>query len=96
MREEIRLGTEALARNNIETAKQHFLQLLVNGGTPLQEQIATNRLRDIREGQEAGLKPPPSKPRTRRKATGGKTTDSTAKRKFVHPPEQPVVVSNKH
>ena len=34
MREEIRLGNEALAQNDMESAKQHFQQLLDNGGTP--------------------------------------------------------------
>jgi hypothetical protein len=45
MREEIRLGNEALARNDFETAKRCFQQLLVLGGTSTQERIASNRLR---------------------------------------------------
>ena len=40
MREDIRLGNEALAQNDMETAKQHFQHLLDHGGTPMQEQIA--------------------------------------------------------
>jgi hypothetical protein len=75
MREEIRLGNEALAQNDIETAQRHFQQLLDNGGTLLQEQIASNRLREIRAKQEALRTPPPSKPSTRRHAPGGKTRD---------------------
>jgi hypothetical protein len=75
MREEIRLGNEALAQNDIETAKQHFQQLLDHGGTPLQEQIAGNRLRDIQAQQEA-LRQPPVPP-TRRTAAGGKTRHRT-------------------
>jgi len=37
MREEIRLGNEALAQNDMETAKQHFQQLLDHGGTHMQK-----------------------------------------------------------
>jgi hypothetical protein len=77
MREEIRLGNEALAQNDIETAQRHFQQLLDNGGTPLQEQIAANRLREIRAKQEALRTPPPSKPLTRRPVPGGKTRNRT-------------------
>ena len=40
MREEIRLGNEALAQNDIETAKQHFQHLLDQGGTHIQEPLA--------------------------------------------------------
>jgi hypothetical protein len=77
MREEIRLGNEALAQNDIEMAQRYFQQLLDNGGTPLQEQIASNRLREIQAKQEALRTPPPSKPPTRRNAPGGKTRDQT-------------------
>jgi hypothetical protein len=58
MRDEIRLGNEALAQNDMETAKQHFQHLLDHGGTPMQEQIAGNRLREIQAKQDA-LRPPP-------------------------------------
>jgi hypothetical protein len=77
MREEIRLGNEALAQNDIEMAQRYFQQLLDNGGTPLQEQIASNRLREIQAKQEALRTPPPSKPPTRRSAPGGKIRDQT-------------------
>ena len=73
MREEIRLGNEALAQNDMESAKQHFQQLLDNGGTPLQEQIAANRLREIQVQQAALRTPPPAKPSRRHKAPRGKT-----------------------
>jgi hypothetical protein len=75
MREEIRLGNEALAQNDMESAKLHFQQLLNNGGTPLQEQIAANRLREIHVKQEALRTLPASKPARRRKASGSKTPD---------------------
>jgi hypothetical protein len=68
MREEIRLGNEALARNDFETAKRCFQQLLATGGTPTQERIAANRLREIQERQEAPLAPSMVKPGSRRKA----------------------------
>jgi hypothetical protein len=71
MREEIRLGNAALAQNDMETAQQHFQRLLDHGGTPLQEQIAGNRLRDIRAQQEALRHPPPAKRPPRRSAAGG-------------------------
>ena len=78
MREEIRLGNEALAQNDMESAKQHFQQLLDNGGTPLQEHIAANRLREIHVKQEALRTPPPLKPARRRKAPRAKTPDESA------------------
>jgi hypothetical protein len=77
MREEIRLGNAALAQNDMETAKQHFQQLLDTGGTPIQEQIATNRLREIHTKQAALRTPPPAKPPARRKAPRGKTPAKT-------------------
>ena len=77
MREEIRLGNEALAQNDMETAKQHFQALLDHGGTHIQEQIAANRLRQIQAKQEALRPPPPAKPRTRRPAPGGTTRHRT-------------------
>ena len=72
MREEIRLGNEALAQNDLETAKQHFQLLLDHGGTHIQEQIAGNRLREIDAKQEALRTPPPAKPPTRRTAPRSK------------------------
>jgi hypothetical protein len=73
MREEIRLGNEALARNDLETAQQYFQQLLDTGGTHIQEQIAANRLREIKAKQEALRTPPPAKPPTRRTVPRGKS-----------------------
>ena len=73
MREEIRLGNDALAQNDLEAAKQHFQALLDHGGTHIQEQIAGNRLREIAATQEALRTPPPAKPSTRRTAPRGKT-----------------------
>jgi hypothetical protein len=72
MREEIRLGNEALAQNDLETAKRHFQTLLDTGGTPLQMQIAANRLREIQITQE-GPRTPPAKPPRRPKASRDKT-----------------------
>jgi len=77
MREEIRLGNESLAQNDIETAQQHFQQLLDKGGTHLQEQIALNRLREIQAKQEALHTPPASKPPARRRASGSTTRGRT-------------------
>jgi len=77
MREEIRLGNEALAQNDMETAKQHFQQLLDHGGTHMQKQIAANRLREIQAKQAALYPPQPVKPPTRRTAPGGKTRHRT-------------------
>src|SRR5215218_2814647 len=74
MREEMRLGNTALAQNDMETAKQHFQHLLDQGGTPLQEQIAGNRLREIQAKQDAlRPPPPPAKPPKGRTAAGGTT-----------------------
>jgi hypothetical protein len=97
MREEIRLGNEALARNDLELAKQYFQQLLATGGTPVQERIAANRLREIQERQTALLTPPPA-PRARapRKPPRSKDSNETVKRTFVRPPDKPVVEIRKH
>jgi len=97
MREEIRLGNEALARNEFETARQYFQQLLSQGGTVLQERIAENRLREIREKTEALQSPVPSKPRLRRKtAEGKKTTPDEPPSRVIRPPDRPIVVIRKH
>jgi hypothetical protein len=77
MREEIRLGNAALAENDLETAKRHFQQLLDTGGTHIQEQIAANRLREIRATQAALNAPPESKPPARRRAPRAKTPART-------------------
>jgi hypothetical protein len=78
MREEIRLGNEALAQNDLETATKHFQLLLDHGGTHIQEQIAANRLREIHAKQEALRTPPQSKSSRRRTALRGKTPAQTA------------------
>jgi hypothetical protein len=77
MREEIRLGNDALAQNDLETAKKHFQQLLDTGGTHIQEQIAANRLREIQAKEEALQTPPPVKPPPRRRAPRGNTPART-------------------
>ena len=98
MHEEIRLGNEALARKDMETAKQHFQKLLAEGGTPLQERIAANRLREIQDHLDALLNPDAAKPRARRKTTRSKKadTDEAARKKVVRPPEHPVVTIKKY
>jgi hypothetical protein len=97
MREEIRLGNEAMERNDFETARQHFQQLLSEGGTALQVRIAENRLREIQDQMDALHDPPAAKTRARRKTTGGKkaATDEPP-HKVVRPPEKPIVVIRKH
>ena len=97
MHEEIRLGNEALARQDMETAKQHFEKLLAEGGTPLQERIAANRLREIQDHLDALLNPTAAKSRTRRKTTRSKKADAEdAPRKVVRPREHPVVTIKKY
>lgn len=99
MREEIRLGNEALARNDLETARQCFQQVLVTGATEVQKRIAANRLREIEERQqqtEEPRKPSPGKARTRRKTTAARPPKEAAVPHFVRPPDNPVVVINRH
>ena len=97
MRKEIRLGNEALARKDMETARQHFQQLLATGGTPLQERIAENRLREIEEHMDALLTPKPAKSRTRRKTTRStKAAADETSHKVVRPPEHPIVTIKKY
>jgi hypothetical protein len=97
MREEIRLGNEALARHDLEAAKQYFQQLLATGGTPTQERIAANRLREIQEKQTVLLAPQPApRAHTPRKPIRGKNSDEAVTRTFVRPPDKPVVEIRKH
>ncbi len=95
MREEIRLGNEALAQQDFEAAKRCFQQLLVNGGTPIQIRIAKNRLREIQEQEEARYKPLDAKPKTSRKPSK-LAKGEEAKRRFVRPPDRPLLVINKY
>jgi hypothetical protein len=96
MREEIRLGNEALARNDFENAKRCFQQLLATGGTPTQERIAANRLREIQERQEALQVPATVKTRVRRRPPRVKENDDATAHKFIRPPDKPIVVIKKH
>ena len=99
MREEIRLGNEALARHDLETARQYFQQVLATEATEVQKRIAANRLREIEECQrqaEQPLMPSPRKTRTRRKASEARQPAEAPGRHFVRPPDKPVVVINRH
>src|SRR5919204_3575672 len=80
VREEIRLGNEALARNDLDTARQCFQQVLVTEATEVQKRIAANRLREIEEREqqaEEPRKPSSGKARTGRKATAAKPVPET-------------------
>ena len=99
VREEIRLGNEALARNDLETARQCFQQVLVTEATEVQKRIAANRLREIEERQqqaEEPRKPASGKPRTRRKTTEVRPPAEAPAPHFVRPPDKPVVVIHRH
>ena len=99
VREEIRLGNEALAQNDLETARQYFQQVLVTEATEVQKRIAANRLREIEERRqqaEEPRKPSSGKPRTRRKTTAGRPPAEAPAHPFVRPPDKPVVVIQRH
>ena len=99
MREEIRLGNEALARDDLETARQCFQQVLVTEATDVQKRIAANRLREIEERQrqaEEPRKPSSGKPRTRRKTTAVRPPAEAPAHPFVRSPDKPVVVIQRH
>jgi len=100
VREEIRLGNEALERHDLDTARQYFQQVLVTvDATEVQKRIAANRLRDIEERQHPVEEPRTrslAKPRTRRKSADAKTQEETIPHRFVRPPDKPVVVINRH
>src|SRR6266581_6264289 len=50
VREDIRLGNEALTRQDLDTARQYFQQVLASDdATVMQKRIAANRLREIDE-----------------------------------------------
>ena len=70
MREDIRLGNEALTRQDLDTARQYFQQVLVSDdATVMQKRIAANRLREIDERQQPAAEPHPRSP--------GKTADAS-------------------
>jgi hypothetical protein len=100
VREDIRLGNEALTRQELDTARQYFQQVLVSDdATVMQKRIAANRLREIDERQRPAVEPrshSPAKPRTRRKTTDAKQQAETSAHRFVRPPDKPVVVINRH
>ena len=100
MREDIRLGNEALARHDLETARHYFQQVLVSDdATVMQKRIAANRLREMDERQQPATEPrprSPAKPRTRRKTTDDKQQAEALVHRFVRPPDKPVVVINRH
>jgi hypothetical protein len=99
VREEIRLGNEALARHDLETAKQYFQQVLATDATEVQKRIAANRLREIEEGQQQAEEPStpaPRQPRTRRKTSAVRSPAESSARRFVRPPDNPVIVINRH
>jgi hypothetical protein len=85
VREDIRLGNEALTRQDLDTARQ--------------KRIAANRLREINERQQPAVEPrshSPAKPRTRRKTIDAKQQAEAPAHRFVRPPDKPVVVINRH
>lgn len=100
VREEIRLGNEALVRHDLDTARQYFQQVLVsNDATEVQKRIAANRIREIEERQQPAEEPrprSPAKPRTRRKTTDARQQAEAPAQRFVRPPDKPVVVINRH
>ncbi len=96
MREEIRLGNEAMERKDFETARQHFQQLLAAGGTDVQVRIAENRIRDIQDQLDALQNPAPAKKRASRKTAAKKASSDDPPHKVVRPPDNPVVVIRKH
>ncbi len=98
MREEIRLGNEALARDDLDDARQHFQKLLADGGTEVQLRIACNRLQEIQDREDAIRNPAPAKKRAPRKTASRakKTNPDESAVKLVRPPENPIVTINKH
>jgi len=100
VREDIRLGNEALTRQDLDTARQYFQQVLASDdATVMQKRIAANRLREIDERQQPAAEPrprSPAKPRTRRKTTDAKQQAEASAHRFVRPPDKPVVVINRH
>jgi hypothetical protein len=100
VREDIRLGNEALTRQDLDTARHCFQQVLVSDdATVMQKRIAANRLREIDERQQPAAEPrprSPAKPRTRRKTTDAKQQAEAPAHRFVRPPDKPVVVINRH
>jgi hypothetical protein len=96
MREEIRLGNEALGRNDLDGARQHFQKLLASGGTEMQLRIARNRLQEIQDREGAtDHASPPKKRAPRKTASRAKSADEPTV-KLVRPPDNPVIVINKH
>lgn len=104
MREDIRLGNEALANHDLRTARQYFQQVLdAADATEMQKRIAANRLHDITVREQPPAAPPraarpaaaSTTPRPRRKTSAAKAEEDPAHR-FVRPPDNPIVVINRH
>ncbi len=99
MREEIRLGNEALAQHDLETAARYFQQVLDTGGTELQKRIAMNRLHDIqlqRQAAQQEAEAPAARPRPRRKVAATAQKAPEPEHHFVRPPDEPVVVIRRY
>jgi hypothetical protein len=96
MREEIRLGNEALGRNDLNGARQHFQKLLAIGGTEMQLRIARNRLQEIQDREGATEPAAPTKKRAPRKTASRAKSADEPMVKLVRPPDNPVIVINKH
>jgi len=96
MREEIRLGNEALGRNDFDGARQHFQKLLAMGGTEVQLRIARNRLQEIQDREGATHHDAPAKKRAPRKTVSRAKSAEEPMVKLVRPPDNPVIVINKH
>jgi hypothetical protein len=100
VREDIRLGNEALTSGDLDAARQYFQQVLVSDdATEMQKRIAANRLREIDERQQPAAEPrtrSPAKSRPRRKTADAKQPADAPAHRFVRPPEKPVVVINRH
>lgn len=108
VREDIRLGNEALANHDLRTARQYFQQVLdAADATEMQKRIAANRLHDITVREQPPAAPPraartaaatsttAATPRTRRKASTPKPDEDPA-HQFVRPPDNPIIVINRH
>ena len=80
MREDIRLGNEALTRQDLDTARQYFQQVLVSDdATVMQKRIAANRLREIDERQQPAAEPHRA-PRQNRGRVGKPPTPNSRQR----------------
>lgn len=95
MREEIRLGNEALAKGAFVEAVRYYQSLLDKGGTEIEERIARNRLSDIAYQEKKKQRRQQKEDKGEKKARSLSPDEGKRKRKVTTKEEKGVRESTK-